>query len=870
MGKPTLVEALTEIIEPARVFATEPDRIGYSRDMSVHCAVPDAVVLPRTTQEIQALMRLAQRDRVPITPRGAGTSVTGAILPVRGGVVIDLSLMNRIKSVDLENHCTVVETGVICGALNRTLAPSHFFPPDPGSSPVATIGGMISTNASGLRAVKYGTTRDYVMALEVVLPDGELIRAGHAVPKTSMGYDLVHLFTSAEGTLGVITEATLRIRPAPDKVAFCLAGFPTIDAAGTAAARMLAGGIPLSACEIMDRVSLDVVGEKMGQSFSGINGVLIIEVDGHPAAVDDYLVQIQEQCRSHGAVDIQASADPEQRGRIWAVRQGLVSALSRFKPGHRLIPISEDFGIPISRIPEAITRAQAISEKYDITIATFGHVGDGNMHTTLILDPRDKPGWDKVRGLATELNELALELGGTISAEHGIGLARAPFARRDLGEAHGVMKRIKSLFDPHDIMNPGKLGFDDASSDILDHFAFEQLLGKTADPSEAGKPPFGEESLLCVMCGFCRAVCPAFDATKAEGDNARGLIQLASAVGLGLSQPSVEIADQFYLCTGCDACLAKCPCGIDTTKIVNAARRHCVAAGFAPAAAVETAARVQQTGNIFGNTKAQLPALKAAQELVTAKPGKPRATLFLGCHGAAELDGPTSIVLKLLATADVDLTVFGADQPDTKADICCGHPLTYGAPQATLNTLIERNAERFEQAEPDTVITLCSVCYKTLDEMHGERFAERGIELVTAYQYLARTLEHNHNALGAIAPQKVIYHDPCSLGRHTGDYDIPRKLLTAIPGLELLEFADNRENAICCGGGNGVPQGAPNAARQMARRRLTQALDTGADLLATACPVCRQQFTDAQATAPDNRQMEIVDVIELVGRAMGD
>jgi glycolate oxidase len=499
-GKP-LDDALKAIVGESRVLSRLIDRIGYSRDMSVHAAVPDVVVLPRSAEDVQKVMRFASEEGVPVTPRGAGTSVTGAIIPVKGGIVLDISGMNKIKEINITDHYAVVEPGVVCGNLNAELAPKFFFPPDPGSSTVATIGGMISTNASGLRAVKYGTTKDYVTALEVVLPTGELVRMGHKVPKASAGYDLTHLIVSAEGTLGVITEATLRIVPMPEKIAFCLANFDSIEQAGEAAADILTSGLPLCACEIMDRISLDVVSEKMGLDLEGVEAMLIMEVDGHPAAVADQVQRIREMSEKHGATHVHAS---------------------------------------ISRIPDAIKRAQALSKKHGIIISTFGHVGDGNLHTTFILDPRDSEGWKKVESLAWELNGIALDYGGTLSAEHGIGIAKVPFIRQELGAAHDVMKRIKEALDPAGIMNPGKLGLDGEAITVTDYFAFGDLPEHPEKFGSLGSKLADEESLLCVMCGFCRAVCPPFLITGAESDNARGKVQLAWAMRISSLQWSLR------------------------------------------------------------------------------------------------------------------------------------------------------------------------------------------------------------------------------------------------------------------------------------------------------------------------------------------
>ncbi|UCG68744.1 MAG: FAD-binding protein, partial [Thermoplasmata archaeon] len=387
------VEQLKEIVGRQNVVTDELELICYSRDMSVHVGYPDVIVFPNSSQEVSKIMALANENKIPVTPRGSGTSVTGAVLPLFGGIVLDFGKMNRIKEIKLEDRYIVVEPGVICQDLNKALSPSHFFPPDPGSSSICTVAGMVSTNASGVRAIKYGTTKDYVLGLEVVLADGEIIRTGTKAPKTSSGYDLTRLFVSAEGTLGVITEITFRIVPMPEYVAFTVASFGSMDDAGSAISEIFSSGIPLSACEILDNISIKVVSESMNMDLEGIESMLMMEVDGNKEAVNRHINKILDICKKHNGRDLKWSDDPNERVELWKVRSGLVSALSRFREGFRLIPIAEDFGIPISKIPDAIKEAQKISLDNDITIASFGHIGDGNLHTTFILDVRDKDEW---------------------------------------------------------------------------------------------------------------------------------------------------------------------------------------------------------------------------------------------------------------------------------------------------------------------------------------------------------------------------------------------------------------------------------------------------------------------------------------------
>jgi len=401
----TLEDELKKIVGEENVNSSEIDCLCYSRDMSVHFGKPDVVVFPTTQEQLVKIVELANKgiegykDKIPITPRGSGTSVTGAVIPTNGGIVIDFTKMNKILEINIKDGYAVVQPGVICGNLNQKLSTEgYFFPPDPGSSAVCTLGGMVSTNASGLRAVKYGTTKNHVLGLKVVLADGRVLQTGTRAPKTSSGYDLTRLFINSEGTLGLVTEITVKISPLPEHTAMVLAYFEKIEDLGNAASKILTSGIELAACEVMDKISIDVVNEALSLELPDIEGMIMMEVDGFRDAVNTQIKRIVDICNDpdHKAFEVKSTDDKIERLKLWKARAGLVSALSRYKDGYRLIPIAEDFGVPVSKIPDAINEAHRISKQHDITIATFGHVGDGNLHTTFIMDVRKPEEWDKV------------------------------------------------------------------------------------------------------------------------------------------------------------------------------------------------------------------------------------------------------------------------------------------------------------------------------------------------------------------------------------------------------------------------------------------------------------------------------------------
>ncbi len=609
-----IIDKIQDIVGFDNVIESEIDRICYSRDMSVHQCLPDLIVFVTNVDQIQNIMKLANDNRIPVTPRGAGTSVTGAVIPRYGGIVLDLHKMNRIKHIDRENGYAVIEPGVICGELNSVLAPTHFFPPDPGSSAICTVGGMCSTNASGLRALKYGTTKDHILGLKLVMADGTMIHTGTKAPKTSAGYDLTHLFINSEGTLGIITEIIVKFQPIPEYTAMVSSSFTNINDAGDAITEILISGIELCAAEIMDKMSLDVVNEAMNLNIShDVEALVIMEVDGHKEAVLKQIERIEEISKKHNGLGIRSTDVPQERAELWKARSGLVSSLSRSKPGYRLIPIVEDFGVPITKIPDAIRGAQTISKENDILIANFGHVGDGNLHTTFVLDVRDKNEWDKVRVVADQLLDLALSLDGTITAEHGTGLAKSPFIGRELGKGLEVMRKIKNALDPNNILNPGKMGLDASVTDIYDNFAYKDLVQHPEKLNSFGTE-IDNEILACVQCGFCRSGCPTFDVSHLESLNARGRIELCYGILCGAIEPTAELAERLFKCTTCMNCTVVCPSRIKVVDVVEKVRAFLVNKGLGLKKHKLIEQNIEKYHNPFGEDTKPREELKALCE----------------------------------------------------------------------------------------------------------------------------------------------------------------------------------------------------------------------------------------------------------------
>jgi len=446
-------EALTRIIDSKRVLTRPEELVAYAYDATEHRCLPKAVLRPVSEEEVMRIVRYAAEEGIAITARGAGTSLSGCAVPCEGGMVIDMNLMSSIKAVDEANRLATVEPGVVYGRLNEELSSRGlFFPPDPGSGSVCTIGGMVSTNASGIRAVKYGTTRDYVQRLRVVTGSGEVVELGNLAPKSSNGYDLIGLFVGSEGTLGVVTEITLRLKKRPTSFAAASVSFGSMEEAGRAVGGIIARGLDPSVLELMDEATLRVVKLYQDIEVEG-KAVLLIEMDGFTEkAVKERLEEAVRICVATGAVKVKRALTGSERTALWRARRAAFPSLARYRP----TLVLEDVTVPISRLPEMLGEIERISREHDIEIATFGHAGDGNLHPTMLVDSRNKVEMEQSKEAMEDLFRSALALGGTLTGEHGIGLSKKAYSRLEHGGAIEVMEQIKRVFDPKGIMNPGK------------------------------------------------------------------------------------------------------------------------------------------------------------------------------------------------------------------------------------------------------------------------------------------------------------------------------------------------------------------------------------------------------------------------------
>ncbi len=428
----------------------------YGDEYRRETRLPDAVAIPADRDQVRALVRACREHRVPLVARGAGTNTTGATVPATGSVVVSFERMDRILAIRPDDRCAVVEPGVVNGVLQDALrAHGLFWPPDPTSADTCTVGGNLACNAGGPRAVKYGATRDNVLALTAVTGAGELVGFGSATTKGATGYDLQRLLVGSEGTLALIVEATLKLAPLPRDRQVLRATYRDVGSAAAAVARLMAQPVVPSMLEFMDGECVRLAREVGGAELPAEAGALLmIEADGDPDALPAALVALGEAATVDGLLDIETGGSAAARERLWSARKALSPSLRTIAAGK----INEDVVVPVSRIPELVAGVQAISRDCGVPIVTFGHAGNGNLHVNILFDPDDPSQARAARTALPRVFALTLELGGTLSGEHGIGLAKRDFMAQALGpEALALMRGVKQLFDPDGILNPGKV-----------------------------------------------------------------------------------------------------------------------------------------------------------------------------------------------------------------------------------------------------------------------------------------------------------------------------------------------------------------------------------------------------------------------------
>ena len=424
---------------------------------------PDVVVYPTSTETVQSALLIARKHKIPITPRGSGTGLSGGSIPAEGGMVLCLNRMNKILEIDEENLTVTAEAGTITLDIANAVAEKKlFYPPDPASQKISTIGGNVMEDAGGLRCLKYGVTGDYVMALKCVLPDGTIITTGGKSVKDVAGYSFKDLLISSEGTLAIITEVTLRLIPPPQDKRTMLAYFDDIKTAGKAVSEIIAAKIIPSTMEIMDKTTINCVEDYASIGLPrDIAALLLIEVDGHPAVVEEDSHGVISVLKKVGAAKVSTAQNEEEALELATARRMALSAMARVSPS----TLMEDATVPRSYMAQTFAEIEQLAKKYDLIVGTFGHAGDGNLHPTVLCDERNTDQMKRAHAFFDDLYTKVLEWGGTVSGEHGIGIAKRDYLARQIGPGGvAVMKRIKDAFDPDGILNPGKIFFPEQES----------------------------------------------------------------------------------------------------------------------------------------------------------------------------------------------------------------------------------------------------------------------------------------------------------------------------------------------------------------------------------------------------------------------
>ena len=455
MNRTDLIEELVKILGEENVLFSETDLAVYSYDGSLHCALPEAVVLPRKTEQVSAVAALASKEGIPIVPRGSGTNLSGGSIPLKGGIVIHFSKMNRILEIDLENLRATVETGVLNLDLQNALSSyGYYYAPDPASQKVSTLGGNLAENAGGPHCLKYGVTTNHVLGAEVVLSNGETLWVGGKATDPP-GYDLLGILTGSEGTLGIVTKIVVRIIRKPEALQTFLAIFNTLEAAGNTVSAIIGAGIIPATLELMDRTVIRAVEESVHAGYPlDAEAVLIVEIDGLKDGMDRLAREIMAICKDNHVREVRAASSASEQTKLWEGRKGALGALARLRPNYLL----EDGTVPRTALPRVLKQIVQIGRKHQLEIGIFCHAGDGNLHPTILFDARNGEERERVLRAGTEILRVCVEAGGTISGEHGIGIEKIhEMALLFTEDDFEAMRSLKKAFDPRGVLNPGKL-----------------------------------------------------------------------------------------------------------------------------------------------------------------------------------------------------------------------------------------------------------------------------------------------------------------------------------------------------------------------------------------------------------------------------
>ncbi len=453
------IEKLKKIVGEEYVRDNIADRYVYGSDSSVHEAMPQVIVRPQNTEQVRKLMRYANKEKIAIIPRGSGSGMCGQVVPVQGGIILDMKGMNRILEINPQDGYCRVEPGVVDDDLNKALQPyGVFYPPTPASSVVATIGGEIANNASGGRSVKYGAARDALLACKVVMTNGDLLSFGSTTRVAASGYPLEKLMVGSEGTLAVIVEACLRFVPIPKLRCLGIAKFNALSEAGDAIADIMGSGCQPSMLELVDKIAIVAVNKAAKLGLEEVEAILLFEADGMAKEmIDAEMNRIKTICEKHNGFGTEMSYDAKERARLWAARAKLFPSLSKYDDRLASTSLADDMAVPFSKMAATADKIHEVADKHGLVMTAYGHCGAGCMHTKILMDTNKEIQWESAREAVAEIYEFVHSVGGTTSAEHGIGLSKAAAFKKEKAGNLELMRAIKKVFDPNNILNPGKL-----------------------------------------------------------------------------------------------------------------------------------------------------------------------------------------------------------------------------------------------------------------------------------------------------------------------------------------------------------------------------------------------------------------------------
>jgi glycolate oxidase len=473
------IEKLKKVVGEEYVRDNIADRYVYGSDSSVHEAIPHVIVRPQNIMQVQKLMRYANKEKIPIIPRGSGSGMSGQVVPVQGGIILDMKGMNRILEINPQDGYCRVEPGVIDNDLNLALKPyGVFYPPTPASSNVATIGGEIANNASGGRSVKYGAARDAILACKVVMANGDLHSFGSTTRVAASGYPLERLMVGSEGTLAVIVEACMRFVPIPKLRCLGISKFNVLSEAGDAIADVMGSGCQPSMLELIDKIAIVAANKAAKLGLPEVEAILLFEADGtSKEVIDAEMARIKTICEKHNGFGMEMSYDAKERTRIWAGRAKLFPALSKYDERLSSTSLADDMAVPFSKMAATADKIHEVAEKNGLVMTAYGHCGAGCMHTKILMETGKDFQWEAAREAVAEIYAFVHSVGGTTSAEHGIGLSKAAAFRKEKAETLELMRAIKKVFDPNYILNPGKLM--DGPDDWVEDTTLRYKISKT-------------------------------------------------------------------------------------------------------------------------------------------------------------------------------------------------------------------------------------------------------------------------------------------------------------------------------------------------------------------------------------------------------